>query len=105
MPAGGRKGSYLAERSPEHDGLTEQMRNTPRFRERALESAAIAGEREATRYKVGRALRSLVVRPVYAAAISLGIHPFAPFFALRHGRRGNLVSSIRRHTGLEKLTR
>ena len=105
VPAGARKGSYLAARSPEHDGLAEQMRSNPRFREMAMHSAAIAGEREANRYKVGRALRSLLVRPVYAAALSLGVHPYAPFFALRHGRRGNLVSALRRQTGLEKLTR
>ena len=105
VPAGAREGSYIAERSPEHDGLAAQLRNNPRFRDTAIESAAIAGEREANRYKVGRALRSLVVRPVCAAAISLGIHPYAPFFALRHGRRGNLVSALRRRSGLGKLTR
>lgn len=105
IPAGARKGSYVAERSLEHDALAAEMQNTPRFRETAIEKAAIAGEREANRYKVGRALRSLVVRPVYAAAIAMGVHPYAPFFALRHGRRGNLVSSLRRKTGLGKLTR
>ena len=45
-----------------------------------------------TRYKVGRGLRSLILRPVYAAAMALGAHPYAPLFALRYGRRGNLVS-------------
>ena len=104
VPGSVRAGSYLAERSPEHDGLAAALRNNPRFREAAIESAAIAGEREARRYKVARALRSLVVRPVYAAALSLGIHPYAPYFALRYGRRGNLVSALRRRTGLQKLT-
>ncbi len=103
VPASGRSGSYLAERSPEHEGLAAQLLANPRFRETAIESAAIAGEREANRYKVGRALRSLVARPVYAAAIALGIHPYAPYFALRYGRRGNLVSALRRRTGLKKL--
>ena len=105
VPAAAREGSYIAERSPEHDRLAAELRKNPRFRDMAIESAAIAGEREANRYKVGRALRSLVVRPVCAAAISLGIHPYAPFFALRHGRRGNLVSALRRRSGLGNLAR
>ena len=105
VPASGRGGSYLAEQSPEHDGLAAQLRDNPRFRESALESAALAGEREASRYRVGRALRSLAVRPVYAAALSLGMHPYAPYFALRYGRRGNLVSALRRRTGLGGLAR
>jgi glycosyltransferase involved in cell wall biosynthesis len=104
VPGSVRAGSYLAKRSPEHDGLAAELRNNPRFRETAIESAAIFGEREANRYKVGRALRSLVVRPMYAAALSLGIHPYAPYFALRYGRRGNLVNTLRRRTGLGKLT-
>ena len=104
VPASGRAGSYRAEGSPEHAGLAAELRTNLRFRETALESAAIAEEREASRYKVGRALRSLVVRPVYAAAIALGIHPYTPYFALRYGRRGNLVSVLRRRTGLGKLT-
>ena len=108
VPAGARAGSYIGERSPEHDGLAAELRNNPRFRDTAIEIAAIAGEREANRYKVGRALRSLVVRPVGAAAISLGIHPYAPFFALRYGRRGNLVNALRRRGGVgeaDPLTR
>ena len=104
VPAGERKGSYVAGRSPEHDGLAERMKNDCRFRETALANAAIAGEREANRYKVGRAVRSLVLRPMYAAAMALGVHPYAPLFAVRYGRRGNLVSALRRKTGLEKLT-
>ena len=105
VPAGARASSYIAERSPEHDGLAAELRNNPRFRDTAIEIAAIAAERDANRYKVVRALRSLVVRPVGAAAISLGIHPYAPFFALRFGRRGNLVNALRRRAGLGKLTR
>ena len=105
IPASYRAGSYAAERSLEHEGLAAELRTNPRFREAAMESAAIAGAREASRYKVGRALRSLVLRPLYSAAIASGVHPYAPYMALRHGRRGNFVSTVRRRTGLEKLTR
>ena len=101
----GRSGTYVDKRSLEHDGLAARLRDNPRFREMALESAAIEGERDANRYKVVRALRSLVVRPIYAGAIAFGIHPYAPYLALRYGRRGNFVSAIRRKTGLRKLAR
>jgi hypothetical protein len=83
------------------------MRDNPRFRDKALELAAVEGEREANRYRLGRAvlgsLRSLIFRPASAAAIALGVHPYAPYFALRHGRRGNLINAIRRRAGLGKL--
>lgn len=105
IPASYRAGSYAAVRSPEHEGLAAELRTNPRFRETALERAAIHGAREASRYKVGRALRSLVVRPVYATALALGIHPYAPYKLLRYGRRGNFVSAVRRVTGLGPLTR
>ena len=77
----------------------------PGFREAALERAAIAGERETNRFRFGQAvasaLRGLVFRPASAAALAVGAHPYAPLFALRHGRRGNLVSALRTRTGLD----
>jgi glycosyltransferase involved in cell wall biosynthesis len=107
VPSGARDGSYLARNSPEHDFYAGQMRDNPRFRDTALELAAVEGEREANRYRLGRAvlgsLRSLIFRPASAAAIALGVHPYAPYFALRHGRRGNLINAIRRRAGLGKL--
>jgi hypothetical protein len=105
VPGGARTGSYLAQASPEHEALAAEMRHNPHFRCAAIESAAFGGEREANLYRVGRALRSLVVQPVRATAMALGYHPYAPLFALRYGRRGNLVNAIRRRTGLGKLTR
>ena len=104
VPAASRPGSYAETASPEHEYFAARMRDDPQFRERALERAAIAAEREARRYRLGRALRSLVVRPMTAAAVRLGVHPYAPYFALRYGRRGNLVDTIRRRTGLEAMT-
>lgn len=107
VPAGARDRSYLAAASPEHDFFAAQMQDNPRFRETALEIAAIGGERETNRYRFGRAwldaARALIFRPSSAAALSLGIHPYAPYFALRHGRRGNLINAIRRRTGLGSL--
>jgi glycosyltransferase involved in cell wall biosynthesis len=109
LPAGARGGSYADGRSPEHEYFAGQMRTNPRFRDTALEIAAIAAEQEANRYRLGRrwleGLRALLFRPVSAVTSSLGIHPLAPYFALRYGRRGNLVSAIRRRTGLTGLTR
>lgn len=105
VPAAARQGSYAQAASPEHDYFANRMWSDPGFRETALHHAAVAGEREARRYRLGRALRSLVVRPMTAAAMRVGVHPYAPYFALRYGRRGNLVNAIRRRTGLDRLAR
>jgi glycosyltransferase involved in cell wall biosynthesis len=105
VPAAVRPGSYTQTSSPEHDYFASLMESDPGFREAALLHAAVAGEREAQRYRLGRALRSLVVRPMTAAAMRLGVHPYAPYFAVRYGRRGNLVDTIRHRTGLDRLRR
>ena len=107
VPSSARAGSYLSADSAEHDRLAAAMSADSDFRPRAMASAALAGERDANAYRFGVAwlagLRALVFRPVAAAAMALGVHPYAPFAALRYGRRGNLVSSIRRTTGLSGL--
>ncbi len=107
LPASDRRDSYAATQSHEHDYFAGQMRDNPRFRDVALGMAAVAGERETNRHRFGwsvaAAFRSLVFRPVSAAALALGVHPYAPFLALTHGRRGNLVSAIRRRSGLGAL--
>ncbi len=106
VPASARVGSYLAAGSPEHDHFASRMA-APGFRESALERAAIAGERETNRFRFGQAaaaaLRGLMFRPASAAALAVGAHPYALLLALRHGRRGNLVSALRRRTGLGRL--
>jgi glycosyltransferase involved in cell wall biosynthesis len=107
VPGGARRGSYSIATSAEHDEVVAEMRANPGFREAALEIAAIAGERETNRHRFGRAwpvaLRALLFRPASAAAIRVGVHPLAPYFALRHGRRGNLINAIRRRTGVRPL--
>jgi glycosyltransferase involved in cell wall biosynthesis len=107
VPSSARDRSYLTEASPEHDYFAAAMAGDPRFRDRALEGAAITGERDVNGYRFGASwlagLRGLAFRPVAAVAMAAGVHPYAPFFALRYGRRGNLVSAIRRKTGLSGL--
>jgi len=109
VPSSARAGSYLASASPEHDRLAAAMADDPTFRDRALASAALSGERDTNRYRFGLTwgenLRALVVRPVAALAMAVGVHPHAPFALLRYGRRGNLVSRIRRQGGLGPLAR
>jgi glycosyltransferase involved in cell wall biosynthesis len=105
IPAGPRRGSYVTGGSPEHEFFAARMKDDPQFRERALTRAAVHAELEARQYRLARALRSVVVRPVLALATRLGFHPYAPLFALRYGRRGNLVNAIRRRTGLGKMAR
>jgi hypothetical protein len=107
VPAGARDRSYVVANSPEHEYFAAQMVNNPRFRDTALEIAAIAGERETNRFRFGRswstAIRSLMFRPASAVALYFGVHPSALYFALRHGRRGNLINAMRRRTGLSEL--
>jgi len=108
IPAGARRGSYATARSGEHDLFAPRL-GAPGFREAALQQAAISGERESNRFRFGDAivpaLRAVLTRPANAAAMAMGAHPHAILFALRHGRRGNLVSHLRRHTGLDGLPR
>lgn len=106
IPASMRRG-YADRSCPEHDYVSTRMRADAAFRETALERAALTGERDANAVRFGHArlgpLRGWVFRPVAAAAMALGLHPHAPYFALRHGRRGNLVSAVRRRSGLDGL--
>lgn len=106
IPASMRVG-YAAAASPEHRFVADRMESDPGFREIALERAALTGEREANAVRFGQSalgpVRGWLFRPVAAAAMALGVHPHAPYFALRHGRRGNLVSAVRRRSGLDAL--
>ena len=106
VPATLRRDSYVIAGSPEHEHFARRMIE-PGFREAAFERAAIGGERETNRFRFGRsvatALRGLAFRPVSALALAFGSHPYAPLLALRHGRRGNLVNTLRRRTGLNIL--
>lgn len=106
IPASARDRSYVGD-SDEHEHLSARMRDDPRFRDEALAAAALHGERESNRLRFGMSLgdtlRALAFRPVGAAALALGSHPHAPFFALRYGRRGSLVNTLRKKTGLGSI--
>lgn len=106
IPASMRRG-YASTGSPEHDYVMRRMADDPGFRATALERAALQGEAEANAVRFGQAslaaLRGWAFRPVAAAAMALGLHPHAPYSALRYGRRGNLVSAVRRRSGLDGL--
>ena len=106
IPGSMRRG-YAQTGDAEHAHVMRRMRDDPSFREAAFERAALGGERDANRVRFGlaplAAARGWAFRPVAAAAMALGVHPHAPFAALRHGRRGNLVSAIRRQSGLDHL--
>lgn len=106
IPASMRRG-YARSGSPEHDYVMRRMADDPGFRQAAFERAALQGERDANAVRFGRAplaaLRGWAFRPAAAAAMAFGVHPHAPFSALRYGRRGNLVSAVRRRSGLDGL--
>lgn len=109
VPSSARAGSYLATASAEHDAFAAAMYEQPGFRDRALANAALTGDRDVNGYRFGvswlAGLRALLFRPVAAVAMAAGVHPYAPFVALRYGRRGSLVSAIRRKIGLSGLGR
>jgi glycosyltransferase involved in cell wall biosynthesis len=109
VPAGVRRGAYAELRSPEHDYFAAEMQTNARFREMALEIAAIESARSANRYGFGRpwhnAIRSSIFRHAGGLAMRLGVHPLALYVALRYGRRGNLINARRRYTGLRAKTR
>lgn len=109
IPSSMRRDSYAGAASPEHDLFAARMRDDPHFRETMLDLAAREGERGANRVRFGHAwlaaTRGLLFRPVAAIAAALDVHPYAPFLALRHGRRGNVVNAIRRQSGLGALAR
>jgi glycosyltransferase involved in cell wall biosynthesis len=104
LPGGARPGSYVAAPGDEHAFFAALMRDDPRFREQALASAAVEAERD-RRFRLAPVLRSVVMHLIAAASVPLGVHPYAPLFALRYGRRGNVVNAIRRRTGLGRLAR
>lgn len=108
IPASARTASYVSG-SPEHEIVAAAMASDTSFKARALTSAALAGERECNRFRFGTAagesIRALLFRPLGAAAIACGAHPYAPVFALRYGRRGNVVNALRRKTGLRAIGR
>ena len=108
VPASVRSGSYAAAVSPEHEHYGARMLE-PGFRAAALEQAAIAGERQVNQFRYGlsplAAVAGVLLRPLAALAMAVGTHPHAPLLAVRYGRRGGLVSTLRQRTGLARLSR
>lgn len=108
IPASDRRG-YAAAGSPEHEVFATRLHDDAGFRDHALGLAAFEAERVANQFRFGRSvpdlLRALAFRPVSAAALAMGVHPYAPWFALRHGRKGNIVNAVRRRSGLSALRR
>lgn len=107
IPGSMRSDSYSESDSAEHNCYAARMHADPHFRETMLALAARAGERAANRVRFGHewfgATAGLLFRLASAAAMRFGTHPFVPYFALRHGRRGNLIGAIRCRSGLGGL--
>jgi len=102
VPAGPRPGSYARRESPEHEWLAQCFKDDPKFRERILEEAAISEAMQhltGKHYQPFRTLLRLLIRPVFALLIALGVHPHAVIFALLHGRRGKMVRDHRQRVG------
>jgi glycosyltransferase involved in cell wall biosynthesis len=108
IPAGARTDSYVRG-SREHEIVASRMWSDSSFKAEAMASAALAGERELNRFRFGAAvresLRAVLFRPLGAAAMACGVHPYAPVHALRYGGRGNVVNALRKRTGLKAIGR
>ncbi len=105
VPAGGRAGSYARRNSPEHDLLSQRLREDPKCLERILEEAALDEAREHFlnhRYPPLWSLaRRTLLRPVYSVLARMGIHPLSLPMAIVYGRRGGFVRRLRRIAGAE----
>lgn len=106
IPGSMRRG-YARTGDAEHAYVMRRLRDDPAFRTTAFERAALGGERDANGVRFGlaplKAAKGWAFRSVAALSMACGLHPHAPYAALRHGRRGNLVSAIRRDSGLDGL--
>ncbi len=102
--AGPRPGSYANRISPDHERITQSLRDDPKYRERILEEAAVNEAMERfrnDRYPQLRLLRRLLQRPLTWLLIKAGVHPLAVPNAIVFGRRGGLVRQHRTITGAE----
>jgi len=102
--AGPRPGSYARPISPDHELITQRLRDDPGYRAKILEEAAINEAMERfrnDRYPSLWLLRRFLQRPLSWLMIKAGIHPLAVPNAILFGRRGGLVRQHRTITGAE----
>lgn len=102
VPAGPRPDCYARRESPEHEWIAQMLRDDPKFLERIFEEAAISAaglHASSFYYPTLRTIRRMMLRPVYAALIALGIHPQSLPIAILHAGRGGQVQDHRRKTG------
>lgn len=100
ITSGGRRNSYADRADAEHVAWAAAMADESACREQLLTAIAAGSSRMATATRpvvlAGHALRALVTRGCAAA----GIPPAALFNAVRFGRKGGFIRSLRKTRGL-----
>ena len=102
VPAWFRAGSSTSHKSPDHEWLARWFKSDSKYRERMLEAVAVSEAIEHitdVRHRPLRAVRRLMLCPIYAFLTARGIHPLSLFSAIRCGRRGGLIRRHRQRTG------
>ena len=102
--SGERKGSYVADSSPEHEVFAKAIVDDPNFREKLAESAALDAAASVGYHLFETPWKGLargLAAPVYRLLMALGLHPFSLNMMVGFGRRGGFINHLRRHTGLD----
>ena len=100
IPADQWPGSYARRESPQHEWLSQRMRDDPKFRETLLEEAAIGEAMQHLLHARHPLIRRLLLRPIYALLTALGMHPYSLSLAILHGRRGNMIRKHKERGGI-----
>lgn len=100
ITSGARRHSYRDRTESEQADMIRAMRDDPACREHLLTRIA-EGSSPLSTYVHPLTLATRCVKAAAArACVSLGVPPVAFFAALRHGRRGGFIRSLRRTRGL-----
>lgn len=102
VPAGDWPFSYARKACPEHEWLSRWIRDDPKYRECILEETAMrvaALRMSRVCFPPMRTVARVLLRPVFAALVALGIYPLSPYFAIVQHRRGEQARRHRRKTG------
>ena len=104
VPAGHWPGCYSRGESPEHAWLARWFKEDPRYLEHILEKVALD---EATEHLADLrphpllTIRRVLLWPLHAIQLHLGIHPRSLGAAITFGRRGGVTRRHRQFAGVE----
>ena len=105
IPSGDRRGSYLGDLCGEQAQWARRFRDDPQLFEELLTRIAARQTDEVGQPLIWPHLKRAARKAAAKAAYAVGGHPLAIDGALKHGRRGGLIDSLRRTRGLPPLER